>query len=833
MEQAKQFLQTSIQYIKEKFQYFKSSYPRAYKGLRWLVYAGIVGLVILLLFVFSVAMGAFGKLPSQEALKNIKNHTASEVYSSDGVLLGKFYLENRTNVSIDEISPILLQTLIATEDARFYKHSGVDFYAMLRVFFKSILLRDESAGGGSTLSQQLSKNLFPRKKHSFLTMPVNKVKEMFVARRLEKLYTKKEILRIYLNTVPFSENIYGIDVATQRFFDTNPKDIKPEEAAVIIGMLKAPTTYNPRKNPDVALKRRNIVLDQLVEYEYFEKSVVDSIKSLPLYLKYNHESIDAGPATYFREKLRVELKEWVKNKKKEDGSAYNLYTDGLKIYTTIHSKIQNYAEAAVAEHMKKLQEDFDKHWKEGQPWNDKEIELAMKRSERYRILKKQGKSRKQILVNFNEKVSMTIFSWNKKQEEKVIMSPLDSIKYYYTRLNAGFVVLQPQTGRVLAWVGGTNHKYFKYDHVLSKRQVGSTFKPFVYASALKAGYQACDYFNNYLVTYTEYDDWTPENSDGKYGGLYSMGGALTKSVNSVAVDLITRVGIDSVVNLAYKMGIESEIPLVPSIALGSNEASLFEMVRSYGTFANRGFRPKTWYLSRIETEKGILIEDFTKRENEDIEEALPEEISDIMVELMQVVVDSGTAKRLRYKYNLGNDIAGKTGTTQSQADGWFIGYTPSLVAGAWVGADHPSVHFRSLNLGQGANTALPIWGVFMKKLLEDPVFKDMKYEKFPDYPEDLAWRLDCTPYIPEMQFVNYYPTEAPQPIIENDISSRIEQYYNTAPQHQEENIIDVIVNEKERRSEERRKKKEERRKKREERKKKAKKFFDKLFKKQN
>jgi len=689
--------------------------------------------------------GAFGELPTYGELKNIQNNTASEVYSEDGVILGKYYIENRVNADFDELSPFLLNALVATEDARFFKHSGVDFRALIRVAFKTILLQQDNAGGGSTISQQLAKNLFGRRTKGFFAMPATKVKEMFTARRLEKTYTKEELLKLYLNTVPFGDNVYGVKVASQRFFNTSPADLSVEDAATLIGMLKANSYYNPVRNPERAVKRRNTVLAQMVKYKYLPAKDLDSLQQRPIEVKLKTEGHNKGTATYFREHLRGELKDILKDIEGPSGKPYNVYTDGLKIYTTIQSDFQRMAEEAVREHLQKLQKDFDK---------DKSlagatdlIQKIKKKSKRYERLKAAGLTEKAINKNFAKPVKMTVFSWSEAGEEVVEMSPLDSIKYYISILNAGFMVMQPQTGKVQAWVGGIDQKYFQYDHVKAKRQVGSTFKPFVYAEGLRQGYLPCDYLYNRLVTYSDYQDWTPRNSDGKYGGLYSMKGALSNSVNAATVDMIMRTSVDSVRLLAQQLGVNSDIPEVPSIALGAADLPLIEMVNAYATFANKGVKPTRYYLTKIEDSRGEVIYEAEVPDREEFPQVLEEEDNALLTNMLQAVVDSGTARRIRYIYKLENDIAGKTGTTQDQSDGWFMGYTPVFAAGSWVGAEYPVVHWKSLGKGQGANTALPIWGIFAKKLYSNPTYKKLQRATF--YPLDIDTELaiDCPSYL--------------------------------------------------------------------------------------
>ncbi len=728
------------------FQSWMKEHPRGALALKF-VGGTIAALILFVVLLFLlVRVGAFGALPSEKAIKNIQNRIASEVYSQDGVLLGKYFIENRTNVSYDALSPYLVDALVATEDARFFEHQGVDLRALTRVFFKTVLMQDLSSGGGSTLSQQLAKNVFKRRQYKILSTPVNKIKEMYIARRLERYYSKEELLNLYLNTVPFGGDVYGINVAAKQFFGTTPSDVSMEEAAMLIGMLKGNTLYNPKRNPERALERRNTVLHQMYKYEYLDKPMLDSLVQIPLQLNYQRESSNEGIATYFRAHIRQIVDKKLAEYNQENDTHYNLYTDGLKIYTTIDSRMQKYGEEAVQEHLSRLQKDFDTHWKDGKPWgSDAVIEKEKRNSKRYKSLKASGFSENKINEVFKKKVKMTVFDWEKGQIEKE-WSPMDSIKYYFTLLNVGFLAAEPETGAVRSWVGGINHKYFQYDHVKSKRQVGSTFKPIVYTTALEQGYHPCEYTDNHLIIYSEYDDWKPENADNKYEGVYSMEGALSKSVNSVTVQTIMNTSVDSVIQTAQQMGIRSDIPQAPAIALGAADASLYDMVNVYGTLANKGVRPEMHYLSRIEDYDGnVLFE--VETDTSTWEQVIAEDNALMMTDMLQSVVDSGTARRLRYQYHLESAIAGKTGTTQNQSDGWFIGYTPHLVAGVWVGAESPKVRFRTLSLGSGSNMALPIWGRFMNKVYKDKEFAYQRNALFPSLPDSLAQIMDCAPYL--------------------------------------------------------------------------------------
>ncbi|MCB0395722.1 MAG: transglycosylase domain-containing protein, partial [Flavobacteriales bacterium] len=662
------------------------SWPRRVKWLA-IATAGfiVLGALVFMLFIAALLNGRFGPLPDAEELADIRNYVGSEVYSRDSVLLGTYFVENRTNVKRSEIPDVVINALVSTEDARFFEHHGVDKRSMLRVLFKSLLGGDQRSGGGSTISQQLAKNLYPRKSFGKLSMPVNKAREAIIAMRLEDTYSKDEILVLYLNTVPFGEDVYGIEAAARRFFNKKPMELQVEEAAVLIGLLKAPTQYNPRVNPKNSLFRRNVVLGQMNKYGYLDRESADSITSLPLTLNYGFASHSDGPAPYFREYLRLWMLEWCKEHKKPNGENYNLYTDGLKIYTTIHSDIQRYAEKAVAKHMRSLQNTFYKHWGKTPPWRGKPhvMEMAMKRSQRYQRLKKQDKSKTEIKASFNDTVHSDFFSWD--GDTLLAMTAWDSLAYYQKILQAGFIASDVNNGELLAWVGGIRHRYFKYDHVTAKRQAGSTFKPLVYAAALEKGFAPCDYVSNRQKTYKEYEDWQPENAEEEYGGKYSLYGGLAHSVNTVSVQLLMETGIPAVISLARKMGVSSELKEVPSLALGISDVSLLEMVQAYSVFANGGlYRPSSFLLA-VTKEDGTLIQDFTK-ERKKAKRVVSTATANTMNFMLQKVVEEGTAHRLRTTYGLRGDMAGKTGTTQSHADGWYIGLMPGIAAGAWVGA---------------------------------------------------------------------------------------------------------------------------------------------------
>ncbi len=736
-------------------QHFRSKFPKGLKAIKLAAYSFIVMLLLGLVFVMSVYWGAFGKLPDYAELKNIRNSTASEVYSADGDILGKYFIENRVNASLEEIAPQLIDALIATEDARFFRHRGVDFRAYLRVFFRTVLLMDESGGGGSTISQQLAKNLYKRKSYGVLTIPVNKTKEVLTARRLERLYTKEELLNMYLNTVPFGGNIFGVKVASRRFFDKAPHELDVQEAALLVGMLKAPSYYNPVRHPQRAQGRRNTVLAQMDRYDYLENKELDSLQRLPLQLApYSREDNNQGLATYFREHLRLELEDILADYRKPDGSRYNLYTDGLKIYTSIDARMQHYAEQAVEDHMPELQKQFYDNWGKRSPWPRDLLEDAVSKSDRYQQLKAAGASQEEMDSVFARPVNMTIFDWEKGEVE-VRMSPIDSVRHYTALLHTGMMAVEPSSGRIKVWIGGIDHKYFQYDHVKSKRQVGSIFKPVVFAQALRNGMMPCQYTYNDRISYAEYNNWSPRNADGQYGGVYSMEGALSQSVNVVAVEMLLRGGIESVRKLAVDLGMEGPVPPVPAIGLGAVDASLMEMMKVYGTFANQGKRPILHYLDRIETSDGKIVVAFDQPGVESFPKVLSPEESNVMNEMLKGVVAGGTATALRTRYGVYN-MAAKTGTAQDQSDGWFVGYSPDLVVGAWVGAESPKIHFRTLRAGQGSKTALPIVGSFLNKVYKAPAFKSITKARFSPPSDSMQMMMDCPPYLEEMPLVMEY-----------------------------------------------------------------------------
>ena len=751
-----------LQPYKERFDNAWASFffnnPRTAIWLR----RGTKVLVAVYAFYFVFAAGLFGEIPTVEELKELQTLNTSEVYTADSVLIGKFYLENRKDIPFEYLPQHLVDALVSEEDKRYWTHTGVDYRALGRVFWYSILKGDERSGGGSTLSQQLAKNIYGRKKFFAFSTSINKIREMMIARRLERAYDKKDLLSLYLNTVPFGGNVFGIEMASKRFFNKTAKDLKVEEGAVLVGMLQKNTRYNPRRDPKASMKRRNEVLKSMVDNGKLDKKIAENLKKDTIKLDYQPVLTRDSMASYFKDYLRTIMPKLLEPYKKDDGTPYDIFKDGLKIYTSIESQIQVLAEESVTEHMNQLQKTFDNHWS-GEKWwgDDKWLEDGMRNSNRWKQLAAIGWKEEKIRNHFmKDKVSMTIFTWEngKPGEAEKDMTPLDSVKYYFRQLNTGFMVTDAKTGLIKAWVGGTDFNFYQYDHVRSKRQVGSTFKPIVYAKAVQAGIRPCEYVPNRFTAYlpdgstkpggelTEAEKgnnqlaWAPRNSDESYSGSYSLEGALTNSINVVTANLINRVGIKSVQQLARDMGVTSEMQTDLSIALGTTDISLYDMMKVYGTFAARGRRPELMPVLRVTTRDGKVIADFTKQiVPAKWQQVLSVDQADMMTKMMKSVVNDGTAGRLRYNYDINNDIAGKTGTTQNHADGWFMCYTPNLVCGAWVGGITPAVRFRDMAYGQGAYMALPICGMFLQKMYKHKLYSNLKNEKFP---EPAKWILD-------------------------------------------------------------------------------------------
>ncbi|HTE33224.1 MAG TPA: transglycosylase domain-containing protein [Chryseolinea sp.] len=710
------------------------------KVVRTVLYAAAGLVLAIILFVASIWGGLFGHVPGANELRNINHQVATEVYSADSVLLGRYFLQERSTVPAKEIPESLKNALICTEDVRFFKHHGIDTKSLFRVLIKSILMQDESAGGGSTLTQQLAKNLYPRRDYVMLGLPINKVREMIIAKRLESVYSKDEILALYLNTIPFGDNVYGIKTAAERFFSVSVRQLTTDQAAVLIGMLKATHRYNPRLFPERAKERRDVVLNQLSKYKFITDAERDAFTSKPLGLHYQRLSHNEGLAPYFRAYIKAELLAWCREHEKADGTPYNLYTDGLKVYTTIDSRLQRYAEESMKAQMAVLQAKFSKQISSqtvAQVAKSKVTQLSS-----YKRLKQAGISDKEIMAQLKTDGLKKVFDWKGDKEMKI--STYDSLIYHLKFLQAGLLAMDPASGSVRVWVGGIDHEFFQYDHVKesTKRQIGSTFKPIVYAAAMEQGISPCDYVSARKTSYTNMEDWTPENSEeDTYDQKYSMEGGLAGSVNTVSVKLLEKAGIANAIRTAEKMGIKSELPKVPSLALGTASISMIEMVNAYAVFANKGKHIPPKLLTGITTNEGKVLESFEHSVTP--LQAVTKETSAMMLHMLKRVVNEGTGAGLRSRFNLSNDIAGKTGTTQSNADGWFIAVTPKLVVGCWVGADDPRIHFRSTALGQGAATALPIVGRFFQQMNTEKEFGAISNAKFENLSPALMKKLDC------------------------------------------------------------------------------------------
>lgn len=726
----------------------------------WMLFAGLLACITLLFLLAST--GAFGEMPTFEELENPSSNLASEIISADGQTIGKLYLnENRTPVNYEDLSPSLINALIATEDERFYSHSGIDARGTIRA---AVFLGKK--GGASTITQQLAKQLFHEEgSKNFYERMAQKIKEWIIAVRLERQYTKQEILTMYLNQVDFVNNAVGIRSASRIYFSKEPIDLNIEEAAVIVGMLKNPSLFNPRRRLELTTDRRNTVLGQMLKNNFITKQEKDSLQQLPLELKYSPESHNEGIATYFREYLREFMRAWVRENPKEDGSNYNIYRDGLKIYTSIDSRMQTYAEEAVTAHLSNLQEEFFIHFKDrknapfveiNQEQTDRIMLRAMKDSERWRLMKEQGKSEKEITESFEIPTEMTVFTW--KGERDTLMTPMDSIRYYKHFLRTGMISVEPQTGYIKAWVGGINHKYFKYDHAKQgARQVGSTFKPFVYVTAMEQLHKSpCDSIVDAPFTIPEgkwgvSHDWTPQNASREFAGTVTLEKALANSINTVSAKLMDMVGPRAVADMTQRLGVSSNIPEQVAVSLGAVDISVHDMVAAYSTFANMGVYIKPQAIVRIEDKNGKVLYEHVPQPKD----VLSKDVSYAAVKLLEGVTRSGSGQRLRttggggpaykrmtgYPYALTNPIAGKTGTTQNQSDGWFMGMVPNLVTGVWVGNEDRAAHFRSLLYGQGASMALPIWGIYMTKCYADPTL-DVSKDEF-EKPKDLAPWVEC------------------------------------------------------------------------------------------
>lgn len=723
----------------------------------WILFLGTI--VFVVLHVYAVSnnfLGLSGEMPSLEVLENPKSEVASVLYSSDGFELGKYFRENRSPVAFEEISKNMLNALVATEDIRFESHPGIDFRGIVSIPFYLALGKKK---GSSTISQQLAKNLFDTRTSKYsgylhgyskvLDMIMIKTKEWVTAIKIERSYTKKEIITMYLNSVDFGSNAAGIKVAAQTFFNTTPDKLTIPQSAILTGVLKAPSLYSPVYNPERSLLRRNTVIDQMEKYNFFTKLDADKFKAEPLGLNYSVENHNQGIATYFRTVANNWLLSWCKARK------LDLYSDGLKVYTTIDSRLQIHAEKAVEKHMKYIQNQFYIHWKDRNPWVDQDMkeikgfaETSIKRTEMYAYLKRTYNGNEDsIHYRLNKKRKMKVFSWN--GDKDTLFSAIDSMLYYKKILQAGMIAIEPETGNIKAWVGGIDHKYFKYDHVKqSRRQPGSTFKPILYCAAMDNGFHPCQKVQDAPVSFYIEDTqttWTPQNSDGpSTGEMLTLRQAMARSMNTVAALLMKRIGPNMVVQYAQKLGFKGQIDAVPALCLGISDVSIYELAGAYSTFANKGTYTEPQFITKIEDKNGNIIQEFIPITSE----ALNEETAYTMLHMLKGGVEErgGTSLGLHRYPNIfgGNEIGGKTGTTQNFSDGWYVGVNQKLVTAVWVGGDDRSIHFRDFNFGQGARLAMPIFGEFMTNIYTD---KTLDFKKVPfNRPNNYKVELNCGKY---------------------------------------------------------------------------------------
>jgi len=730
------------------------------KRYNWMVWKIAIGLVVffILLMTFT-AFGLFGTLPTFRDLENPKSEQASEIISSDKQILGTYYVQNRSSVTYSQLSPFIVNALVATEDSRFYDHSGIDFERSFSIIFYNLMGK---AQGGSTITQQLAKNLFNGGgSHNPFVRITQKLKELIISVQLERHYTKQEILTMYLNTVDFGAyNTYGIKSAARTYFNTTPDKLNADQSALLVGMLNAPGLYSPIRHPQNALNRRNLVLDRMAKEGYLTGGQAEDFKQKPLDLDFQRIDHNEGLAQYFRAVLKKEVQKILVNMSiaKPDGTPYDLDRDGLKIYTTIDATMQGYAEESQREYMRKLQAQFNAHWHGHSLWKEIHnykllLDEGIHRSDRYKELKSEGKSDDEITENFNTPDSINLFTW--KGDIDTVMKPIDSVVYCKLLLRNSLMSMDPVTGYIKAWVGGINFEHFQYDQVKDgARQVGSTAKPFTYAVAVEEeGFSPCMQFNNVpdTIYYPGSPPWCPRSGKTEtIPGMLTMRDALAHSQNWITAHIMKQVGPIPVQELIKKMGITSDVPAYPSICLGSFDASVFDMTGAYGVFANHGLWTEPTFLLRIEDKNGnVLYTNHTQ-----VKQAMNEQTAYVMTNMMESVVKTGTGARMGFTYHLYNPIAGKTGTPNDNSDGWFVGYTPQLVTGVWTGCEDRDIHFRTENLGEGANTALPIFALYMQKLYANP---DLGYKKDIDFAPPkggVSITLDCDQYTQQAKGTN-------------------------------------------------------------------------------
>ncbi len=699
------------------------------------LYAIAAGCSLLLLLYGLIKAEVLGDLPGEDQLARIKHPTSSLLYDQHGELINKYFIQDRTDIRFEDVPDHLVHALLATEDHRFYRHHGVDYRSLWRVLVKTILLQQDASGGGSTLSQQIIKNTFARKRYRLLSPIINKWREMILAKRLERYYSKDELVALYLNTVSFGERAFGLQTAAHRFFNCAVEALSIKEAATLVGMLKAPSYYSPRRYPERAKRRRNVVLSQMYKYDFLDRIELDSLTQLPLDLKYSSPADQVSQSVYIKQMVKQEFDQW--NDSLDE--PHQIYQDGLRIYSTIDLRFQQIAENAVSAHMPALQKQFSDSWDGGKPYgvNNRVIDDAIIKHPKYQALRQSGLPAKDIISHFTEVADRRLWSWSGVEQRSMTM--IDSIKHELSLLHAAMMVTELRSGRIKALIGGNHDDRYPLNHVLEPRQVGSIFKPIAYLTAIEKGISPCTYYDNELRNYVDYDDWTPKNANGEYGGSMSVANALVHSVNTISVQVLMNAGIEAVVHMAQRLGIGSYIPEVPSIVLGTADISLYEMMGAYGTIANDGIRSQTHIIDRIESKHGDTL---YYRTSEAADTILKEQDAHTMIEMLKRVSQEGTGRRM-HQYDIPFEVAGKTGTTQNQSDGWYIGVGPELAAGAWVGTQDRRMHFRYLSQGSGSNTALPIVGRFYESVVREKLVNEAA--TWTDQPDSIVSLFDCPP----------------------------------------------------------------------------------------
>lgn len=719
-------------------------------GGKWLkvTLSSLLGVIAIFLgFYGSIYLGLWGEIPTKKQLSDFDQSQASRVFDKEGILIGKYFITDRETVKFEELPENLINALVATEDARFYKHKGVDERSLMRVFIKTLVMGDRSSGGGSTITLQLAKNLYGRKNYGRLSVPVNKLRESIVARRLEKVYSKNEILALYFNTVPFSGNTYGIESAAQKFFGKPTKELNLSEAATLIGTLKANHSYNPRLFPEQSEKRRNVVLSQMEKYHYVLPEKIKAAQQERLKINFKSFDAEAGLAPYFREQVKRVAKKLLADKKlhKSNGSLYNINQDGLRIYTTLDARMQEHAEEAMQTHMTVFQKQFEQNYGQNAPWKGTSalVQNSLKRLPLYKRLQTKELDNAAIKDSLQKIEPRELFGWDKVEVRDV--SVIDSLSHYLKFLNTGLVSIDPHTGAVRAYIGGINQRYFQYDHVVqSSRQVGSTFKPFIYTAALENGIGPCDYFPTKAVSYTDQKNWTPKNANDDLDSVdnVSVSASLTHSLNTVAVEVLRETGIENGIAEIQKLGITKKIEHEPSIALGTTDLRVIDLAKAYTGYLNEGRSVTPFIISRIENKEGEVLFEHKMKENP---AAMSEETREMMLEILKKVVNEGTAQRLRTVYGFQNELAGKTGTTQSNTDGWFVGLLPDLVTVTWVGHDNPQIKLGTTAFGQGANSALPIFAEMLKGMNADAKLNAITHSRFKPASSKVIEAMKCSP----------------------------------------------------------------------------------------